>query len=230
MIVNPRLYAFAFILALLCLGVNNTQAAGAGAQDEPHISLEVKNQPLGDVLKKISLDTGFKFKLNDQWRIHPVVNVTMKNISLHRGLKIILKGLNHAIIYESGKSIKIAIYGKVEPGKTDSFPVQPFSSQIQDDQQRPVPFPESSAEETEDLERAEDGSKETSSAGITENESTENEDSPDGEKEKGSEEAGTGEGKELNQDSSAQSENANEQNEQENASEDASTESPQGQN
>jgi hypothetical protein len=229
MIVNPRSYAFAFILSLLCLGANNTQALGAEAQDEPHISLEAKNQPLGDVLKKISLDTGFKFRLNDQWRIHPV-NATMKNISLHRGLKIILKGLNHAIIYESGKSIKIAIYGKVEPGNTDSSPVQPFSSQFQDNQQQPIPVPESSAEDTEGLERAEDGSEETAPAGTTENESTENEDSPDGEKGEGSEETGEAEGKELNRGSSALSENENEQNEQENASEDASTESPPEQN
>jgi hypothetical protein len=229
MIVNPRSYAFAFILSLLCLGANHTQALGAEAQDEPHISLEAKNQPLGDVLKKISLDTGYKFRLNDQWRIHPV-NATMKNISLHRGLKIILKGLNHAIIYESGKSIKIAIYGKVEPGKTDPYLTQPFSSQIQDDQQQPVPPPESSAEETEDLERSGAGSEETAPAGTTENESTENEDSPDSEKGEGSEETGTAEGKDLNRDSSARGEIADEQNEQENASEDASTESSQEQN
>ena len=189
MIINPRLYAFALILSLWCFGVNNTQTLGAEAQDEPHISLEVKNQPLGDVLKKISLETGFEFKLNNRWRIYPV-NVTMENIPLHRGLKLILNGLNHAIIYESGKSIKIEIYGKVEPGKTDSSPIQPFSSQIQDDQRQPIPFPESSAEETENLERAEDGSEETSSAGITENERTENEDSSDSEKGEGSEETG----------------------------------------
>ena len=195
-------YTLVFILFLLCLRINIIQQAiGAESQDEPHISLKVKNQPLGDVLKKISLDTGFKFKLNDKWSIYPV-NASIENMSLHRGLKLILRGLNHVIIYESDKSIKIVVYGKVDSRETDSYPFQPFSSQIQDNQQEPAPSPESSPEEADDLKRADDSSEET----------------------------GTAVGKELDQDSSGQSENTNEQNEQENAAEDAPPESPQEQN
>jgi len=195
-------YTLVFILFLLCLRINIIQQAiGAESQDEPHISLKVKNQPLGDVLKKISLDTGFKFKLNDKWSIYPV-NASIENMSLHRGLKLILRGLNHVIIYESDKSIKIVVYGKVDSRETDSYPIQPFSSQIQDNQQEPAPSLESSPEEADDLKRADDSSEET----------------------------GSTVGKELDQDSSGQSENTNEQNEQENAAEDAPPESPQEQN
>jgi hypothetical protein len=163
--------------------------------------LKVENQRLGDVLKIISLDTGFKFKLNDQWSTYPV-NASIENKPLNRGLKLILQGLNHAIICESDKSIKIMVYGKVDSRKTDSYPIQPFSSQIQDDQQEPALSPESSPEGGDDLKRADDSSEETGAA------------------------AGT----ELDQDSSGQNENTNEQNDQEDAAEDVSSESPQEQN
>jgi len=194
--------ALVFILSLMCLRFNIIQQAiGSELQDEPHISLEVENQRLGDVLKIISLDTGFKFKLNDQWSTYPV-NASIENKPLNRGLKLILQGLNHAIIYESDKSIKIMVYGKVEPRKTDSSPIRTFSSQIQDNQKEPAPSTESSPEGGDDLERADDSSEETGAA------------------------AGT----ELDQDSSDQSEDANEQNDQEDAAEDAPPESPQEQN
>ena len=195
-------YTLVIILSLICLRIDIIQQAiGSELQDEPHISLEVENQRLGDVLKIISLDTGFKFKLNDQWSTYPV-NASIENMPLNRGLKLILQGLNHAIIYESDKSIKIMVYGKVDSRKTDSYPIQPFSSQIQDNQKEPAPSPESSPEGGDDLERADDSSEETGAAA----------------------------GPELDQDSSGQSENTNEQNDQEDAAEDDSPESPQEQN
>jgi hypothetical protein len=223
-------YTLVFILSLLCLRINIIQLAiGAESQDDPHISLKVKNQPLGNVLKKITQDTGFKFRLNAQWSVYPV-NASIENMPLHRGLKLILQGLNHAIIYESDKSIKIVVYGKVDSRKTDSYPNQPFSSQIQDNQQEPAPSPESSPEEAEDLKRKDDSSEETGSSENTEDKSTENEDSSDSGKEQSSEETGTAVGKELDEDSSGQSENTNEQNEREDAAEDPPPESPQEQN
>ena len=223
-------YTLVFILSLLCLCTDITQQAiGAESQDEPHISLKVKNQPLGDVLKKLTLDTGFKFKLDNKWRIYPV-NASIENMSLHRGLKLILQGLNHAIIYESDNSIKIMVYGKMDSRKTDSYPIQPFSSPNQDNEQEPTPPPESSPEEADDSKRSDDSSEETDSSKNTEDKSTENEDSSDSGKEESSEETGTTAGKELDQDSSDQRENTNEQNEQENAAEDAPPESPKEQN
>jgi hypothetical protein len=157
-------YALVFILSLLCLHVGIIQQTiGSESKDEPHISLEVENKPLGDVLKKITLDTGFEFKLNDQWSSYPV-NVSMENMPLHRGLKLILRRLNHTIIYESNKIIKIVVYENLDSRKTDSYPIQPFSSQIQDRQQEPALSPESSPEETEDLKHADDSSEETGEA------------------------------------------------------------------
>jgi hypothetical protein len=214
-----------FILFLLCLHVGIIQQAiGSESNDEPHISLKVENKPLGDVLKKIALDTGFIFNLNDKWSSYPV-NITIENMPLHRGLELVLRGLNHAIIYEANKSIKIVIYENVGSLKADSYPIQSFSSQVQDNQQESALSPESSPEETDDLKRAEDSAEEK-----TEDKSTEDEDSSDNGMEESSEETGTIAGNELDQGSSSLSENTNEQNEQNNSSEDVLPESSQEQN
>jgi hypothetical protein len=195
-------YTLVFILSLMCLSINIIQQAiGAESLKEPHISLKVNNQRLGDVLEEITLDTGFEFKLNDQWSAYPV-NASIENMPLNRGLKLILQGLNHAIIYESDKSIKIMVFGKVDSRKTNSSPVQPSSSQIQDNQQELPLSPESSPEGTDDLKGADDSSEKTGPAA----------------------------GAELDQDSNGQSEDANEQNDPEDAAEDAPPESPQEQN
>lgn len=218
------------MVSLPCLRINIVQQAiGAESQDEPHISLKIKNQPLGDVLKKITLDTGYKFELIDQGGIY-LVNVSIENMPLHRGLKLILQGLNHSIIYESDKTIKIMVYGKVDPRKTDSYPIQPFSSQIQDNQQEPSPSHEPSVAEADGLNRADDSSEETGSLDNTEDKSSENEDSSDIRREEISKENVTTVSKELDQDSSAKGENTNEQNEQKNDAEGAPTEGPQKQN
>ena len=223
-------YTLVCIFSLLCLRTNIVQQAmGAEAHDEPHISLKVKNQPLGDVLKKITLDTGFKFKLNNQWSIYPV-NASIENMPLDRGLKLILQGLNHAIIYESDKSIKIMVYGKVDSRKTDSYPIQPFSSQIQDNQQEPPPLTESSPEEADESKREEDSSEETGSLENSEDKSTEKEDYSGSGTEESSEETSTAGGQKLDQDSSDQSEKTNEENEQRDSAEETPPESRQEQN
>jgi hypothetical protein len=192
-------YTLLLIISLLCFHVDIIQQAiGSESQNEPLISLKVKNKPLGDVLKIITLDTGFKFELNGEWRTYPV-HASIENMPLDQGLKLILRKLNHAIIYKSDKSIKILIYDEVDSRKTNSYPIQSFSSKIQDNQQEPAPSPESSPEEADDVKRADDSSEETGAAA----------------------------GKEPDQDSSDQSENTNEQSEQKNASEDAPPESPQ---
>lgn len=177
---NPKTalsYTLVSILFFLCLRIDTIPLAiGSESQDESHISLKVRNEPLVDVLKRIALDTGFRFKLNDEWNAYPI-NASLENMSLHRGLKLILRGLNYTIIYEPDNSIKIVVYGKVDYRKTDSYATRSSSSHIQDNQQEPTPSPESSPEETDDIERADDSSEEAVPSENTEDKSTENEDS-----------------------------------------------------
>lgn len=223
-------HTFVIIFFLLFFRIDIVkQAIAADSQDEPHLSLKVNNQPLSEVLKIITSDTGFRFKLNGEWSNYPV-NASFENISLNRALKIILQGFNHAIIYESNKSIKIVVYGKIDSDKTGSYSTQPFSSQIQDNQPDVAPSSASSPERTDDLQSADDSSEETGSSENTEDSSTENEDSSNSGKEESSEESGNAVSNELDQDSIDQNESTKDLDNRESAAEDASPEGPQEQN
>ena len=210
-------YTFFIIFFLMCFRADMVQQAiGAESQDEPYISLKVNNRPLSDVLKIITSDTGFRFKLNGDWNSYPV-NASFENISLNRALKIILQGLNHVIIYDSNKSIKIVVYGEVDSDKTGSHSTQPFSSRVQDDQPEVSPSSESSPEETDDLQRGDDSSEETGPLDNTEDSSAETEESSDGGKEESSEESDKAGSNESDQNLSDEREDMDKQNEPENA-------------
>jgi len=76
------------------------------------ISLTIKDEPLGDVLYKVSMATGYDISLDNKWQNYRVT-ASLKEVSLHKGLKRILRNLNSAIIYVSSKKIKIIIYDKI---------------------------------------------------------------------------------------------------------------------
>ncbi|MFC1817152.1 hypothetical protein ACFL0M_14725 [Thermodesulfobacteriota bacterium] len=211
-------YALVFVLSFLGTNVNTIHnAMGQVSTEEPYISLNVKNKPLGDVLKKISEDTGYKFELNDQWSGYPVY-ASYENVPLHQVLKRILGRLNHTIIYESDKRVNIVIYAEAD------------SSQIQQNQQEPAPSPELPPEKVDDLERANESSKETGASEGTEEISTEKKESAENAEKDSTEKTSAVESKESDKDSSSQSENSNEQNEQKKVDEDASPDSPQKEN
>lgn len=85
------------------------------------ISLTVKNEPLGDVLKKISMNTGYEISLDNKWQSYRVT-ASLEKVSLHKGLKRILRNLNNVIIYGSDQKIKIIIYGKTTYEGVSSAP------------------------------------------------------------------------------------------------------------
>jgi hypothetical protein len=78
------------------------------------ISMTIEDEPLGDVLKKISMATGYEFSLDDSWQSYRVT-ASLEKVSLHKGLKRILRNLDNAIIYGSDRKIKIIIYDKTAP-------------------------------------------------------------------------------------------------------------------
>jgi hypothetical protein len=94
----------------LFLPISSSVANETDAGEEL-ISLTVKDEPLGDVLYKLSTATGYNISLDDKWQNYRVT-ASFKDISLHKGLKRILKDLNSAIIYVSNKKIRIMIYDK----------------------------------------------------------------------------------------------------------------------
>jgi len=97
------------------------------------ISLTVKDEPLGDVFKKISMATGYEISLDTKWQSYRVT-ASLEAVSLHKGLKQILRNLNSVIIYGSSRTIQIIIYDKTAPEGVSSGPSTDRS--IDD---RPVP-------------------------------------------------------------------------------------------
>jgi len=223
-------YALVFVLSFLSTTVNTCHnAMGQVSTEEPHISLNVKNKPLGDVLKIISEDTGYKFKLNNQWAGYPI-SASLKNMPLHQTLKRILGRLNHTIIYESDKRVNIVIYADTDSRKINQSPIKSFSSQIQKNEQDPAPSPEALPEKADDLERVDESSRETAPSEGTEEMSAETKDSIENAETDSVEKAGVVESKETDKESNSQIEISNEQNEQKKVDEDASPDSSQGQN
>ena len=220
-------FALSFALSFLITNVITIHTTmGQVSTDESYISLNVRKKPLGDVLLKITQDTGLKFKLNDQWSDYPV-NASFENMPLNQVLKRILSRLNHTIIYESDKSINIVIYGEADTQKRNQHHIPSFSSQIQKYQQEPAPLPEPSPENTNDLERANESPKETDASGNTEEKSAEEKDSAENSEKESTEKTNALENKESDKDSSSQSENSNEQNVQKKVDENASPDSSQ---
>ncbi len=97
----------------LILPIASTAGNETNTADEL-ISLAIKDEPLGDVLKKISMATGYEINLDSEWQSHRVT-ASLEEVSLHNGLRQILRNLNNVIIYGSSKKIKIIIYDKTAP-------------------------------------------------------------------------------------------------------------------
>ena len=88
--------------------VNSTFASGIKAV-KSSISLDVKNEALQKVLKRISGVSGFEIYLFCSK--NPIISFKLENVSLHSALKRILRNINHVIIWnEEDKKIKIVIY------------------------------------------------------------------------------------------------------------------------
>lgn len=99
-------------LAMLSLMFPISSAAGNETSlGDELISLTVKDEPLGDVLYKVSRATGYDISVDNQWQNYRV-SASLEEVPLHKALKRILRNLNSAIIYVSSKKIKIIIYDK----------------------------------------------------------------------------------------------------------------------
>ncbi|MGD8948257.1 MAG: hypothetical protein PVF14_16650 [Desulfobacterales bacterium] len=76
------------------------------------ISLDVRNEPLVEVLEDISIAVNCQFNIDESWQDYPVT-AAFYNEPLHRGLKKIFRNVNNAVIYNADRTIKIIIYGEV---------------------------------------------------------------------------------------------------------------------
>lgn len=163
------------ILCLLCFCIHYVQQAiGSQSENEPYVSLKAKNQPLDRVLNKLAQDTGLNFQINHQWKTYPV-NASIEAQPLHQALKQILRGLNHAIIYGSDKSIKIVVYGKMEPQNSNTNFVRHSTMSTQRDEPETGPLRDPDFEESDELKDEDERSEESGPSEETNDENTQNE-------------------------------------------------------
>ena len=127
------LITFLFLAMLFLILPNSSSGGNESNVGEELISLTAKNEPLGDVLYKVSMASGYDISLDSKWQNYRVT-ASLEKVSLHRGLKRILRNLNSAIIYVSSKKIKIIIYdktasegGSLAPSTDQSFERTPVS-------------------------------------------------------------------------------------------------------
>ncbi len=151
---SPRFFVHNLYLFLVMLFLMSSVASFAGNKTntgDKLISLTAKDEPLGDVLNKISMATGYEIDLDHEWQNY-LVSVNLEEVPLDKGLKRILKDLNNVIVYVSSKKIEIIIYDKISPEKGSAMPsvdTAPISRQPSYGPAEPD-APESQALETEE--------------------------------------------------------------------------------
>jgi len=93
------------------------------------ISLNVTDRPLGEVLENISIAAGCQFSIDESWEDYPIT-VSFDDEPLYRGLKLIFRDINNAVIYGVDRTVKIIIYDEDTPsGKSSGQTVSTISSE-----------------------------------------------------------------------------------------------------
>ncbi len=154
--------ALNIILCLTVISAMLPMASSAGKEThtaDELITLTVKDEPLGEVLKKISMATGYEISVDTSWQSFRVT-ASLEAVSLHKGLKQILRNLNNVIIYGSSREIKIIIYDKTAPEGVSSPPSTDTSlDRTPVPQRRYRPPQETQGPSSQVLEKEEDGSE-----------------------------------------------------------------------
>ena len=118
---NIALIILVFLATFSLLSPISLSAANETDAGDELISLTVKDEPLEDVLYKVSKATGYDISLDNKWQNY-LVTASLEKVSLHKGLIQILRDLNYVIIYDSDQKIKIIIYDKTASEGVSSAP------------------------------------------------------------------------------------------------------------
>jgi hypothetical protein len=109
----PVMLSLLFLIGIATISFDTIPCRASVKGSEPPVfSLDVKNQPLGKVLEKVSKMTGYEITVNKEMSDFPVT-ASFKNVSLYEGLRRILGSLNHSIISnDKEKTISVVIVSK----------------------------------------------------------------------------------------------------------------------
>jgi hypothetical protein len=95
---------FFMLLAGLLATLLSGQPVLQNAMGAEHrlLSIDTQGELLGEVLKKISKDTGYRISIDSGWAGLPV-SASFKNLPVEQGLRRILAKLNHAIVFNDAE-------------------------------------------------------------------------------------------------------------------------------
>jgi len=172
-----------FMIACLLLGLAGfsgffmpTPAICDNSVADEIISLKVTDQPLGEVLETISIAADCQFSIDESWQDFPVT-ASFDNEPLYRGLKLILRDINSAVIYGADRTVKIIVYdentlsGKAGGPSIDNESPQELNQQSRLSGEATAPQPEVEvAEDISDAENAEQQLEETADSDSDSNE------------------------------------------------------------
>lgn len=134
-------------LAFFCGLLLPSTAVGKNSVADEIISLDVADQPLGEVLEDISIAASCQFSVDESWEDYPIT-VSFNNQPLYKGLKLIFRNINNAVIYGADRTVRINIYDEISPsGKAikNSIKIKISQEPIQQAQ----PFSEATAPQPE---------------------------------------------------------------------------------
>ena len=118
-------YISGCLVLLMCMlsivNVPGSSAADSDAKRES-VTIDVVDEPLNQVLARISEASGYEIVFDEEWGNEPV-SLTFKDEPLEKALNRVLANLNHAVVwYEEERRIKIFISGKSNPPEQSIFP------------------------------------------------------------------------------------------------------------
>jgi hypothetical protein len=113
-----RLFSYLVVFFLLGLGgaiptiLSPTPCWGSESGEGPVVfSLDVKDEPLGEVLKKISKATGYEITIATEYTKIPIT-ARLQGVGVEKGLNRVLKDFNHAlVVIDAEKKISVKVYG-----------------------------------------------------------------------------------------------------------------------
>ena len=125
MIVNMPIFRnrWRLFIALTCLLATVFAPGLSGADSDPKrksVSINVVDEPLNQVLGRISNASGYEIVFDEEWG-NVQVSLSFENEPLDRALNRVLANLNHAVIWnEQERKISIFISGKAGSGRSTS--------------------------------------------------------------------------------------------------------------
>ena len=112
-------FVFLFLGFLLQPAIMTHYSWGATISHKiPVFSLNIKDEPLKNVIKKISEATGYQITIDDKWS-DLLITASLRDVSIYESMKRIFKHLNHVIIVnDKEKKLSVIIYDSIKPNKS----------------------------------------------------------------------------------------------------------------